>query len=228
MGCTLSSGQISLSFDKSLQCMPEGANTLVLTSSVGVPPASIDENLGKLLGFSLTNTNNTLPYIKYIGIGNLTSTVLNIDGAGGVTDPRVTAIIHVSIDQTQKFINLKGSVINMRTNEQLAQIPLFQIDIKAHVNLSNNYPSCIDIETDVIPKLPTSFVTNGVTSGTYTYFLKSIKFLPISTQDVSQIEKFDQSENKQLFSLSSYVVENKLMILLLLILLFLMYKFSTK
>jgi hypothetical protein len=221
MGCSLSSGQLSLSFNTNLQCIDQTKpTTLVLNSSTG-SPGLVDDNLANTLGFSLNNIGLSIPYILYVGIPQTTTVAMTFVGKAKVTDPAVSVNLILQVDSKNKNININGKIVRVSDNKQLLQLTQISIDINAHNNLLEKFPSCVNPSTDIIPKLPQTF--DG-TQGNYTYMLKQINFMPIPSEHFTQ----EIQEEMPQISLCNYAKNNLLQIILIIIVLYLLYNYFKK
>jgi hypothetical protein len=179
MGCSLSTGQLALTFNESLQCTSQDNKTIVFNSSLG-NITQIDSNIAKLLKFNFNSDGSKTPYITYIGIAPLTNITLIFQGNANVTDPAITALVTLSIDNTGKNINIGGVINQTIGNKQLVQLNSRTMSTNAHVNLMENFPSCVNHITDIIPQLPLTFTIANVQSSIYTYTLTQINFNPVA------------------------------------------------
>jgi hypothetical protein len=202
MGCSLSTGQLSLTFSENLQCASQDNKTIVFNSSTG-GINQIDSNIAKLLGFSfnLDATKNPIPqYINYIGIAPQTRVKLIFKGKAGATDPIITAEVSLLLDSTGTNINISGKINKMDGDVQLVQLSERTMLANTHKSVTENYPNCVKPFTDIVPQLPSTFVITGLQSSTYTYTLTQINFSPVSEQFIERFSAQNETGDNNMIT----------------------------
>ena len=213
MGCTISSGQLAVRLSDNLQCGSSDDTQTIVFNHTGGVITIIDDTIAKMLGFSFNNEIETTPYVTHVGIAPSTTVKLKFVGMADFTDPKLYATVNLVLDDTGNNVLLSGEIKKTDDDSEDDGAEDQPILISLPQITDRKFAHIVD---DVSSKFSPTYTFSNSTTGTYTFNLKKIKFVPTT-------EHYNNKPNSVTTQPTNY--KNYLLVFLIIVLLVLIYSY---